>query len=323
MKKVALIDLDTPIYAASCAIEKRSVIVTHEPTKLQKEFNNRTEFKELLKAKGKLGKLSEYSFEDKQEPEPVENACQVLKVMVNKIIEQIEPDEVRYYISGKNNFRDSLELPHKYKGSRAGMLRPIHLSDVRKFATNKFKAVVCEYNEPDDAIVYDGYSVKLAGDKPVLVSPDKDCLAYSGLYVFNQSKPELGEVLIPELGSLWLDEKNKVRGNGFLWYCVQLQIGDKTDHFSPTDLCGVKFGEKSAYKALKDCKTEKEALETVLVQYKKWYPSSVTYTAWNGVEYTKNYVEIAQLYHKCCRMQAHEFDTLDFVEFCKQYGVTP
>ena len=150
MKKVALIDLDTPIYAASCAIEKRNVIVTHEPTKLQKEFNTRTEFKELLKTKGKLDRLSEYSFEDKQEPEPVENACQVLKVMVNKIIEQIEPDEVRYYISGKNNFRDSLELPHKYKGNRAGMLRPIHLSDVRKFATNKFKAVVCEYNEPEE-----------------------------------------------------------------------------------------------------------------------------------------------------------------------------
>lgn len=323
MKKVALIDLDTPIYAASAAIEKRSVLVTHEPTKLQKEFNTRTEFKEVLKAKDKLDKLSEYSFLDKQDPEPIENACQVLKVMIKKIIEQVEPDEVRYYVSGKNNFRDSLELPHKYKGSRANMLRPVHLSDVRKFATNKFKAEVCEYNEPDDAIVYEGYAVKQAGDKPILISVDKDCLAYSGLYVFNQNKPELGEVLIPDLGSLWLDDKNKVRGDGFLWYCLQLQIGDKTDFFVPTDLCNAKFGEKSAYKLLKDSKTEKEALEAVLMQYKKWYPSPITYTAWNGKEYTKDYVELAQLYHKCCRMQSHEFDQLDFIEFCKQYGVTP
>ena len=323
MKKVALIDLDTPVYAAASAVTTRSVLVTHEPTQKKKEFSTRTEFKEMLKSKNKLDKLDDYSFLDQQESEPIENACQVLKTMIKKIVDQVQPDEVQYYISGIGNFRDNIELPVRYKSGRVNMLRPPHLADVRKFATGKFKASVCNGQEPDDAIIINGYAVKQSGNKPVLVSVDKDSLAYSGLYIFNQDKPELGEVLLPELGSLWIDEKNKVRGNGFLWYCLQVGIGDKTDTFCPTDLCKAKFGEKSAYKLLKDCKSEKEALESVLLQYKKWYPEPVTYTAWNGIEYTKDYVEIAQMYHKCARMMTHEFDDLNFIEFCKQYGVTP
>ena len=323
MKKVALIDLDTPVYAAASAVTTRSVLVTHEPTQKKKEFSTRTEFKEMLKSKNKLDKLDDYSFLDQQESEPVENACRVLKTMVKWIVGKIQPDEVQYYISGKGNFRDNLELPTRYKSGRANMIRPTHLADVRRFATHKFHANVCDAYEPDDAIVINGYSVKNDGNKPVIVTIDKDALAYSGLYLFNQDKPELGEVLLPGLGSLWIDNKNKVRGNGFLWYCLQHTTGDRTDTFVPTDLCDAKFGEKSAYKLLKDCATEREALEAVLTQYKKWYPSPVTYTAWNGKEHTKDYIEIAQLYFRCARMMEHEFDDLNFIEFCNQHGVSP
>ena len=63
-KVIALIDLDTPVYKAAAAVEERGIIVTHSPTGVQKSFSTRTEFKDLLKSKDKIDKLSEYEIED-------------------------------------------------------------------------------------------------------------------------------------------------------------------------------------------------------------------------------------------------------------------
>ena len=322
-KRILVLDLDTPIFAASAVSETRTVLVTHKPTGKQKEFPTRTEFKDVLKSKDKLDKLDEYEYLDVQTPEPAAHACHVLKSQVAKIQELVQADETLFFVSGKNNFRDNLELPSRYKSSRQNTLRPLLLKDVKQFAINKFKATICDGEEPDDAIIYKTYELKQQGCTPIISSIDKDCLAYSGLSVFNQDKPEQGVVEIPELGSLWIDSKNKVRGNGFLWYCFQHGNGDRIDGFNPAELCNAKFGEKSAYKLLVDCKSEKVALDTLLIQYKKWYPKPITYTAWNEQQYTKDYVQIADLYFKCCRMKSHEFDDLDFVKFCQQYGVQP
>jgi hypothetical protein len=322
-KTVLLIDLDTPIFAASAVSEQRSVIVTHIPTGKQKIFKTRTEFKDSMKAKNKEINQADYSFEDKQEPEAIENACHTLKMMIKGIEEEVQADEVLYFVSGKDNFRDKLELPIKYKSSRSNVLRPLLLKDVRQFAINKFKPEVCDFEEADDRIIYRAYDEIQKGNKAIVVTIDKDAKAYCGIYIFNQDHRELGVNEIPQLGSLIVDEKNKVRGDGFLWYAFQHLNGDMTDCYKPTDLCKVKFGEKSAYKLLKDCKSEKEALEVVIKQFKTWYPEAVTYTDWSGKEHTKDHIQIADLYFKCCRMKSNEFDDLDFVEFCKQYGVTP
>lgn len=320
-KRIAIIDLDTPCFAASSVTEERSILVTHQPSQIQKKFKNRTEFKELLKSKDKLDKLGEYSIVDQQEPEPIENACQVLKQMVKNYEAAVGASESMFFISGKGNFRDELELPHKYKSNRTDMIRPLLLSDVKQFAIHKYRAQVTNGYEPDDAIIFTAYDLKARGYEPVIISVDKDSLAYSGLLLYNQDKPEQGVIELPEFGSLWIDEKGKVRGMGFVWYCFQNLLGDKTDFFCPTDICNVKFGEKSAYKLLKDCKTESEALQVVIDQFRKWYPEITTYTAWNGKEYSKSYLELLDLYFKCCRMKSHEFDELNFLEFAEPYGV--
>ena len=36
-------------------------------------------------------------------------------------------------LSGKNNFRDNLPLPSKYKGNREDMIRPLLLNDVKDY----------------------------------------------------------------------------------------------------------------------------------------------------------------------------------------------
>lgn len=320
-KRILLIDLDTPCFASAAAVEDRWVIVTHNPSKKTKIFKNRTEFKNRLKEKGTFDKLDEYSFEDDRSTEPIQNACHILNNMIKNIETYTQPDEIRYFISGKDNFRDNLEFKTKYKSNRVEMIKPLLLSDVRQFAINKFKPEICNGDEADDRIIYRAYELMNEGHDVVVSTIDKDANAYTGISLFNQDKPENGITTVPELGKLWIDSKNKVRGIGFIWYCVQMLDGDPTDTYKPTELCGVKYGEKSAYKDLIDCTSIKELLGVVLSKYKEWYPESVTYKAWDGKEYTKDWFQIASLYHKAVRMKETPDDPLDFREFCNKHGV--
>ena len=319
-KTIAIIDLDTPIYKVSAACEQRSILVTHTPTGIEKSFSNRTEFKELLKKKDKLHYLEEYTIKDKQEAEPLENALHLLKNQVSSILEALWTDEAIFLLSGSTNFRNDLPLPTKYKSTRSS-IRPLLLKEVRAYAKKKFNAIESINSEPDDSQIWMGYEYLNKGYKPIIVSSDKDSKAYSGLCLFNPDKPNDGIVEIPKLGTIEIDSKNKVRAWGMMQYGLQMHIGDITDSYRPTELCKVKYGEKSAYKSLVECKTEQEVLQGVIEQYKKWYPEDFTYTAWNGKEVESNWKHMLNLYHACVRMQEVENDPLIAYDFYKRFGV--
>jgi len=315
-----IVDLDTPCYIAAAVVETRSVIVTHNPTGIKKEFSTKTDFKNLLKSKNKLDRLEEYSFEDRQVTEDVFNACQILKSHINKVIEYVSPDTVHYMISGNNNFRNALEYPKQYKSNRVNVIKPLLLHEVQNYARNKYKPEVVNGFEPDDLQVIIGYEELRRGNKPIMLLYEKDGLAYSGLYVYNPNKED-GIFEIPKLGSLYLDSKGKLRGNGFLWYAAQVTMGDPVDLIKPTCLSSARFGEKSAFKEFKDCSSEQEALERIISLYKKWYPSPVTYICWDGRVLTKNWVEIYDMMHKGVRMKVSRDDDLCVLKFCKERGI--
>lgn len=319
-KRIALLDLDTPVYKAAAAVEQRSILVKHEPTGIQKTFSNRTEFKDLLREKEKLNKIAEYTVTDVQEPEPIENALHILKSHVENILESIWPDEVVYMISGKTNFRNDLPLPTKYKSNRTA-IRPLLLKQVQMYAWKKYSAVVTVNEEPDDMQVWMGYEILNRGDTPILITTDKDAKAYSGLYLFNPDHHECGVEEIPILGSIKEDSKGKVRANGIMQYGLQMLIGDSVDGYRPTELCKVKFGEKSALKALQDCKTPQEVLQVVIEHYQRWYPSDFTYTAWNGKKIESNWKHMLNLYHCCVKMKETKDDPLIAFDFYKRFGV--
>ena len=319
MQVVTIVDLDTPVYKACAATEKRSIEVLHK-SGATKEFNTRTEFKELLKSKNKLDRIDEYEIKDIQVAEPVEHSCQILKNLISRIIEDTAPDKTIFLISGSTNFRNDLELPTKYKSSRTG-IRPLNLKEVQEWAKVKYKALVSVNEEPDDSQIWVGYQELAKGNKPIIVTIDKDSKSYSGLWLYNPDKAELGSVLIPGLGEIVIDSKNKVRATGFMNYALQCLVGDTTDSYRPNELAGSSFGEKTAYKLLKDCTSEKEILEQVLQQYKKWYPEPFVYKAWDGTEIQSDWKHMLCLYHKCVRMKETPNDPLDAVEFYKRYGV--
>ncbi len=319
-KRIALLDLDTPVFKAAAVSEHKSVLVTHERTGIQKSFSNRTEFKNTLKEKGKLDRVDEYSITDVQEPEPIENALHILNTHVDNIIESIWPDEVIFMISGKSNFRNDLPLPTRYKSNRTSA-RPLLLKQVQKYAWKKYNALIPDNCECDDMQVYMGYDILKQGDTPIIVSTDKDSKAYSGLHLYNPDHPDDGVIEIPDLGNIGIDSSGKVRATGMLQYGLQQLIGDAIDGFKPTELCNVRFGEISALNLLEHCKTEKEVLEVIVQKYKEWYPEDFTYTAWNGKTIESNWQHMLNLYFSCCRMKGTKDDPLIAFDFYKRHGV--
>lgn len=321
-KTIALVDCDTLVYSSAAVCEARSISVTHLPSGKTKGFKNRTEFKAFLKEKEFDFKDEDYSIEEIQVPEPEQNAYHIISSKLKKIKSELEADSFELYVAGKGNERDSLPLPTKYKSNRDATIRPLLLKKAQEFIKKHEGAKSVNGVEVDEVIVYRGYQELLKGNTPILVSVDKDSLQYSGLSVYDYSNPFPKVEVIPSLGELYLDKKTKkVKGKGFLWYCVQQTLGDRADGYIPYELANSRYGDKAAYDYLKDCSSEKEALEKVIDLYKTWYPSAFEYVAWNGETVQSNYKYMLCLYHKCSRMMEVEGESPDFIKFAKQYGV--
>lgn len=320
-KRVVLVDSDILIYRVAAACEVRSVEIKHNKSGRVKVFKNKTAFKDFLKEKDFEYVQEDYTFTDLQQVNEDMSWQFILNNQVKSFKETLWGDELIFLISGEGNFRDELPLPKKYKGNRDDMLKPLLRQDCKEYLKGKYKAAVINNEEVDDAIIWMGYEYLAKGYEVIIVTSDKDANAYSGLKLYNytQDKPEIIE--IPELGSLWIDDKGKVRGLGFLWGCLQHVVGDSTDFFNPCDLAGVKFGEKSAYELLKDCGTAQEALVVCIQCYQRWYPKQITYTDCFGVKQTSTWKDLMSLYFKCSRMKETKEDNIVFYDFAKAYGV--
>jgi hypothetical protein len=181
-------------------------------------------------------------------------------------------------------------------------------------------AEVVDGAEADDAVIYLGYKYLEQRYDPIISSIDKDAMAYSGLRVWNFADLESSPVLIPQLGYLEKTAQG-VKGAGFLWYCHQMLLGDATDHYRPFEACGQKLGEISCYNLLKDCKDEKQALQTVVAKYKEFIGDEFSYTDWQGVKRKVSYIDWLCLYHQCVRMKETLDDPLDFKQFSIKHGV--
>ena len=78
----------------------------------------------------------------------------------------------------------------------------------------------------------------------------------------------------------------------------------------------MQFGDAGCYNLLKDITKYKQAYQAVYNQYKEWYPSPVTYTAWDGKEYTKDALDIWQMYFSCARMLRKEGEIIILKDVC-------
>lgn len=317
---ILLVDADTVAFRAAAVCEKRSVDVTHIPSGKVKTFKTRTEFKNRLTEKnGNLDSLKDYSFADVQTPESVANALQAAKSIMTKIFTSIEPDDMIVYIGGKDNFREKLPLPSKYKGNRGDMLRPVLLDEVKSYITRKYKAKSPVGIEADDAINIRGYEELAKGNSVIIASNDKDTFQSEGLKMFDYTKEKPFIFDIPEIGSLTV-KGAECKGAGLKFFAYQLLCGDNTDNYKPTEICKARFGATGAFKLIQPLESSAEILEAVVQKYKEWYPDVVTYNTWDGKEITTNWEGILDLYFQCAYMKRSKDDPSDWKLFFKERG---
>lgn len=328
-KGLVVIDGDILAYRASAAAEKNTVECTHKETLQVVTFDTATKFKEWAG-----DDKDNWELAPKKEAEDLSHALHSMKGTIERIVENSGCDSYHIVVSGPTNFRLDLPLPTRYKDSRKETMKPIHLKACKEYLIAKHNAEVSVDCEADDVLV--GYAVAGFNNKEYVVqaSLDKDAKHGPG-WLFdwtNMDEPEL----ITGYGELTctLRETGKKKANGdpvtekiikgkgraFLWF--QIVFGDAVDSYKPCELAKVKFGEVGAYDLLKDAKNDKQALEAIVGQYKRWYPKPVTYKAWDDSLHTKDWLEIMQLYADCAFMQRWEGDRLVMKDVLDKLGVT-
>lgn len=321
-KTIVLVDGDVLAFRASAGIEERSINVLHLPSGKEKVFTNRTELKARLREKFPEDwkvKLQEYEVQDVQTAEDASYACHIVKQRLKKLKEIFDADAVEVYLDGGNNFRERLPLPKKYKGNRVDRLRPLHLEAVKEYMRKIQGAVSVDGVETDDVVNIRAYQELRKGNRAIIASNDKDTLQSEGVIFYDYTKDSPTAFLIPDLGGLH-KEANEVKGAGLKFFAFQLLFGDTVDNYSPTDVCGVRYGKTSAFNDLVDLVDAQAILSKVVEKYKEWYPEPVTFKSWTGATITANWEDMLELYFKCAYMQRDWDDKTTWKEFFTQRG---
>lgn len=342
---VAIIDLDYAKYTVASAGEKRTLKVTHKETgkeilnpkvedgkKVKVPFNTRTEFwgrgkkrdggylGEVNKLKEKKGQplatWEDFEIEDIQTTSPLDHVLHSAKVMVERDLASLGTKNYEAILGKGASFREGLSTLQKYKGGRDNLLKAVYLDDVTNYLAEKFKAKWVEGIEADDAVVMRAY-----GDpNAVVLGEDKD---YRGqpIKYFDINNPDEGIIDGDCFGELWEKSKTKISGKGRLFLYFQMLAGDSSDDYKASLLSDINYGDKSAYKALKDCKDDQEALRAVVSEFKRMYPEPITIETWQGVETTVDWYYVANEMFQMARMLRWNGDLMSFSHWLMEYNV--
>lgn len=126
------------------------------------------------------------------EAEPVENALALVKGSLAKLGRFLDAHgytEHRYFLTGKENFRNEVAKVAVYKGNRV-QEKPVHYKAIREYLTRRYGAETIRGREADDEIAALSYELGHDPDKVIIVSQDKDLLTVPGL-LYNPRKEKL------------------------------------------------------------------------------------------------------------------------------------
>jgi len=240
--RIALIDADSPVYAAGFAVQKSKWKLETDPTAV---FNTKADA---------LWYCSEYGLDPKClyteiEVEPVENALHIINTMLLKIVDSVKADKHEVYLSGVDNFRKDVATIVGYKANRV-QPKPVHYDAIRQYIMNKWKGIVVDGQEADDEIGIRATEIQQAGDDSIIVSIDKDLLTIPSIH-YNWKKEEWQTVD---------DEQAELN------YYIQCLTGDRTDNIPGID--GV--GPITAAKLLEGARDMDKAVRRA---WKEAYPS--------------------------------------------------
>lgn len=207
-----------------------------------------------------------------------------------------------------------------YQGNRKDKVKPQELTWTREELLSKDRAGVWtgfpHYNqEADDGLAQALYNARNKGEEhlAVLCSQDKDLGMCQGLHVDWDDHTRM--FTVDEVGKLWIDtsgKQDKVRGNGFMWFCYQMLAGDTADDISGipklTQEMALKYfgsapkngnpkacGSKTAYKILKDMTSREELFEAIVEMY--WhYGETIGFKSYAKEDITSKQAFLSEAY---------------------------
>lgn len=297
--------------------------------------------------------LEDFEVEDKytlkmDKDKAIEQAKIQIHLKMKQVRNQFRIPKIKLHIGEGECFRHSLDLVRPYKGNRKEASRPIILKDIRDWVKKDLNAEVAKQGyEADDRVEHMGYQgyvnwVKTGKFNHIVIASDKDAknnpklLADPDTYV-GEDNPLKGKFKFPQ-GMLIKDSQKdcgdigivtKKNGadykfygfKGLLWqaFCS----GDQADNYNCLSHLGMNlgFGDDSAYKLLKPCKTAKEALQAVIDKFAELLPYGVQYTSHKDLELDVDTMEYMNTYFKVAYMTRSYQDTMDFYKLCKAFKV--
>lgn len=326
--------------------EKRSIIVTHKKGGV-KEFKTRTEFygpspkynkgwlataNEKLEESGKpLMVIEDFEIKDVQTPEPIEHILRSVRQNIKATCSLLGCADYQIILGKGDVFRHDIPTPAechngvtgKYKGTRDGNLRPVHLQAVHDYLIKYHGAIVITDIEADDYLAQLAYEDHESGkDEYCVITADKDQMGCDGI-TFNPDYMEY-PVKITGFGSLWLGpDGKKVRGTGRMWKYFQMIAGDNADNYKPNRLPvkKISFGDKGAYNLLVDCVDDKACLEVIVSKFKEWVPEPMTYTSHLGTEETVDWKRWLTFHADFVHMRRYHNDRWMIFKIMNHFGV--
>ncbi len=287
-KTIAILDLDWCKYTAAAIGEKRSIVAVHNSTGKEYPFKTRTEFWGRKKARdeGWLGEQNknekvfhheDFTIQDIQTPEPIENVLHTAKSMVDGALYNLGTKSYKGFVGKGKSFRVDRSTLLEYKGARNIVAKPIYLEEVSEYLIKKYNAEVVTGIENDDGVVMAAYK----NPEHVVVGCDKDFYGCP-IRFFNVNRTQEGVINCDKFGKLWRDEKGNVRGFGRQFLYFQTSSNDKSDGYAANCFSELRWADASAYEVLKDSLNDKDAWQNIEKIFKKLYPESKEVLGWRG-----------------------------------------
>lgn len=315
--RIVAVDADAIVYRISAACEKRSVVAVIDGKEVK--CKNKTELKKHCVEVGE--DFEKLDWEESVKVEPVQNAYETLKKTVAKIYRELDATHVVFFLGGSVNFRSEIKLPTQYKSNRKTTRRPEHLPAVREYLNKNYDTFTVTGIEADDIV--QGMSEYIINRKRAYACAyqlDKDFeTSLTKNRYYHLGRDEIVE-LSGGLGSLKLS-KNTVKGEGLMWLCFQVFLGDPSDGYSPKIFFSKLYGEKSYFKDFKDCQTEKDLLILWVEKWRGLVGEEVEYIAWDGTPMKKSWLELANMYMQCAYMRHSPEDDTTFKSLLYRYGI--
>ena len=191
------------------------------------------------------GDIIRYSVGFAAEGDPIENCLHSVKLMIQNILSKTGATEYTVYLTGKNNYRDSIAVTKPYKGNRDSSHKPTYFNEITEYLIAVHGAVVINGMEADDAM-----GIAQTEDT-CIASIDKDMNMIAGWH-YNWKRDEL----------YYVDEEE-----ADLFFYKQLLMGDSTDN-----IVGIPgLGPKTAEKIIAEADNMEDLYWTILEKYAEHY----------------------------------------------------